>query len=49
VRNFLQTRKKDLDKYMELPASWNTWFQYDFNKEKKVSHSNIIEKNELAP
>jgi hypothetical protein len=49
VRNFLETRKKALNKYMEVPRSWKDWFKHQVTKEQKVSHSNIIEKNKLAP
>jgi hypothetical protein len=44
VRDFLLTRKKDLDKTMEVPDSWNQWYQHQVTKKEKVSDSNIIEK-----
>lgn len=35
-RNFLNTRQKDLNKFMKVPASWIQWFDKRLPTEEKV-------------
>lgn len=35
VRNFMQTRQKDLESKMKIPRDWLTWFHHSFGLQAK--------------